>query len=114
MKCSYCHQDCILQEDDVGSEVWICRNHANIVKELISYTFHVAGQCNGPNCCPTKHHTATVIIFNDYIVKFRHTPNHNFCIYATRGTEPIFRLSFHPDLTPENIGDKLHLWITFS
>lgn len=114
MKCSFCHHICSLRDSDVGGEIWVCYNHPHTVKELISFSSHVMGQCEGPDCCPQRHHTSTVIMYNDYKAKFRRDPSHNFCIYGPAGTEPVFRLSFHPDLTPENIEEKLPLWITFS
>ena len=111
MKCIFCKEDCIQEDNDPVSEIWMCYNHPYPVKELISYSW---GDCVGPNCCPQKHHTASVIMFGKYKVKFRHSPHPNFCVYAVDKQDPIFRLSFHPDITPENIKEKLHLWITFS
>lgn len=114
MNCYFCKRECVLYETDQSDEIWCCREHPFLVKEFINYTWHVSGQCEGPDCCPKKHHTSTVIMFGFYKVKFRHGQVPTFAVYKNNLSEPIFRLPFHPHLTPENIKEKLPVWITFS
>lgn len=114
MNCYFCKRECVLYETDRSDEIWCCRHHPFLVKEIVNLTYHKAGACTGDNCCPTKYHTATVIVCGIYRIKFRHYDSPSFCVYKTSISEPILRLSFHPHLTPENVEEKLPVWITFS
>lgn len=118
MKCSFCDNECIVEEAYEGAEVWGCLFHPHKVTEHINYTYHVAGTCIGEDCCPQKHHSVTTITCYPYKVKFYRHPAKWFSIfkYNTPGSpfgDMVFKLPFHPDINPNNVKDKLSIWMPF-
>ena len=109
MKCTFCQRLTRPCEDDVQISYVVhrCDYHRYVVKYYFLY-----------NLSSTQDHVETTIFYNDYRVIFympesnhgaeftiQHKSNYKFTTILT--------LPFHPDITPENIKDKLPIYLTF-
>jgi hypothetical protein len=118
MNCPYCHQTAdYVEEHSRGTPVWICRNHPCEV-------FFVQ-DINDPEPCVTnfrvsyKGRTYNVLMyqafyFNDIVRDVTDPPTAHFDIDED-GMERIMSTTHLPhNLTPENVLEKLPLWLVFS
>ena len=106
MKCTFCQKLTRPCEDDVqiAYQVYRCDYHRYVVKYYLDFV---------------GNHCETTIFYQDYLVNF-HMPEPDFGTeftiqYRQPNTRPktILTLPFHPNITPENIKDKLPTYLTF-
>src|SRR5574338_71688 len=98
-------------------EDWTCDNHPHRVTHEVNYTYHKKGDCEGPNCCPKK---------NFEVVSIRWSNNESFYDAEWNLRDKQFKLfklnhgailtlaDYPSNVTPENVEDKMAMYITFS
>lgn len=118
MNCSYCQRPCrkiIASQNPFGT--YQCEYHGAVRVQF----------SDNPNTMNPDAHSCTILIClvkeSNYQVTFfygNHGPSHPKFSVSKLPFDPkktsqlIFNLDFHPDITPDNIKDKLPTLLTFS
>ena len=113
MDCQFCHQPTTEIDSGDGEEKWICYAHkgCNVTFNII-HLYHKEGQCRRPQCCPMKE-LYSIELFNSNYHVYLYPNRPRFDVYSSIGNF-IFSLSVWPEITPENMNDKLPIYTLFS
>lgn len=120
MNCKFCQQKCTIEHYDAiypkEVNVWKCGNHPILVKHYVDKVY--------------DNQYGTTYLWIDTILFWSHNDQHfrahflsntfyvekivDITDYGTIRHETVFSLLYHPDINPENIKDKVKLYLTFS
>lgn len=118
MNCKFCQQPCKLSSwDKIYPQevtVWMCNNHSVPVKYYLDKVY------DDMNGAVTYLWIDTVLFWSDNDQYFRahflpstfYVDKHNVSTATIRKT--VLSLMHHPDITPENVKEKIKLYLTFS
>lgn len=119
MNCYFCNTPCIKMKRlaVATGEDWVCDNHSLRVLHELNYTYHKKGDCDGPNCCPKKSFDIVSIRWHEpnkelFDIEWDLRDNRLNVIKLNHGTIISFK-DIPPNLSPENIQEKVHLWLTY-
>jgi hypothetical protein len=110
-ECTFCQKLTRPCEDDVQINYVVhrCDYHRYVVKYYFLYDRQIAGKTS---------HVETTIFYHDYRLNFHmkeacFEEEFNIQHKGANKFKTILTLPFHPNITPENVKEKLPLYLTF-
>lgn len=115
MQCYFCDQEYDLQDmHPEWGTFYKCNNHKYEVECRSRHLSHKKGDCT-PECeCPTLVPYEVSFEFQEYVLCFMLEENRFKVCIARTPRIVVFALPFIPNITPENVEQKLPIYITFS
>lgn len=115
MKCFFCSKE--YEDQDMHPEwgrFFICNNHKYKVESRTRHYSHKKGECT-PECnCPVLVEYLVSFEYKDFLIVFYLEENKFKICERETPRIVILTLPFIPDITPENVEQKLPLYILFS
>lgn len=113
--CEFCKERCIMDYGTNGTKYWRCDHHNNIIiKYLIAETdiwYTLILDLERDN----RRFFISFFYDNSYMKEMFRIDEIFKAGSPASSAKTIFSLDFHPkDITPNNVADKLSLWIPFS
>lgn len=114
--CEFCNERCIMDYGNNGSKYWRCNHHSNVtVKYLIGdlpqewYTLVMDLEKE------KRRFFVSWFFNNEYMAEMFRIDEIFNAGKPSSHAKTIFHLDFHPkDITPDNVDQKMTLWIPFS